>query len=247
MPDEDILERIVAGLPAGWIPAGAGDRQESLKWRFAILRDNSAGYRVRDGDGLETSCADVDMAIGLLRLQLRRFIGHHAHDLVFVHAGAVAHNGRGIVIPGHSFSGKSTLVALLVRSGAIYYSDEYAIFGEDGLLRPYREPLTLRDPTGMHRPTLTPEELGGEAGEEPVPVGLVVITAYRPGGSWTPRRLSAGQAVLALLEHAVAMRDRPEQTVAVLRRALEDAEVLESERGEGEEIAQSLLMPSERG
>ena len=246
-PDEDILHRIVAGLPAGWRPEPTADSrgEEPPEWRFAIVRDDSIGYRVRDGNAVETSCADVDMAVGLLRLQLRRFVGHHTHDLVFVHAGAVAHNGRGIIIPGHSFSGKTTLVAELVRAGAVYYSDEYAVLDEAGLLRPYREPLTLRDPSGMHRPTVTAEELGGEAGEEPVPVGLVVVTTYRPGGSWSPRRLSAAQGVLAVMEHAVAIRDRPEQTVAVLRGALEGAEVLEGQRGECAEMAQSLLSAPE--
>ena len=38
--------------------------------------------------------------------------------------------GRAIVIPGRTFSGKSTLVAELVRAGATYYSDEYAVEDE---------------------------------------------------------------------------------------------------------------------
>jgi hypothetical protein len=239
-PDEEILERIVAGLPAGWEPAPGATEAE---WRFAVMRHNSNGYRVRDGDGHETDCgADLDLAIGLLRLQLRRFVGYHALDLVFVHAGAVAVNGRALVLPGHSFSGKSTLVAALVRAGAVYYSDEYAVFDESGHVRPYREPLALRSPaSGTHSATLPAAERGGTAGEEPVPVGLVAITTYRPGSRWEPRSLSAAQGLLAMLEHAVPVRERPQQTLGVLRRALENADVLEGERGESEETARSLL------
>jgi hypothetical protein len=241
VPDEGILERIIAGLPAGWRPDDADDGAESLEWRFAITRDGREGYLVRDGNGVVSACEDLDIAIGLLRLQLRRFVGHHAHDLIFVHAGAVAHKGRGIIMPGHSFSGKSTLAAALVRAGAAFYSDEYAVLGEDGLLQPYREPLVLREPGELHRPTFTAEELGGEAGEDPVPVGLVVITTYRPGGSWSPRLLSTAQGVLAMMEHAIAVRERPEQTMGVLRRALESAEILEGERGESDDLARALL------
>lgn len=213
-----------------------------MEWTFSVKLDDAGAYRVRDGDGDVTDCgADLDLAIGLLRLQLRRFVGYHAHNLVFVHAGAVTHNGRAIVIPGHSFSGKSTLVAALVRAGAVYYSDEYAVFDKSGRVRPYREPLALRNLAGGRDGTVTAEELGGTAGEEPSPVGLVVLTVYKPGSSWTPQRLSAAKGLLAMLEHAIPVRERPEQTLEALRRALEHAEVLEGARGDSDETARSIL------
>jgi hypothetical protein len=128
-----------------------------------------------------------------------------------------------------------------VRSGAVYYSDEYAVFDESGRVLPYREPLALRTPSGAHGVTLTADELGGTAGEEPVPVGLLAITTFRPGSRWDPRPLSPAQGLLALLEHAVPVRDRPEQTMSVLRRALDGAEIVQGDRGESEETARSLL------
>jgi uridine kinase len=42
----------------------------------------------------------------------------------------------GIAIPGRSFSGKTSLVTALVRAGAVYYSDEFAVIDRDGLVRP---------------------------------------------------------------------------------------------------------------
>jgi hypothetical protein len=242
-PDQDILERVLEGLPEGWEPASADGDEAELRWRFAVMRDDESGeYRVRDGNGIETNCgADLELAIGLLRLHLRRYVGYHALDLVFVHAGVVAVNGRAIVIPGHSFSGKSTLVAELVRQGAVYYSDEYAVFDEEGQVRPYREPIAMRTPTGLRGEPLTPEQLGGIAGEEHIPVGLVALTTYKPGAQWNPAKLSAAQGLLALLEHAVPVRDRPEQTLGVLRRAVDQAEILQGERGESEEAARSLI------
>ena len=58
-----------------------------------------------------------------------------------MHAGAVAWRDRGIVIPGRSHSGKTTLVRALVEA-ARYYSDEFAVLDPQGRLHPY--PLPLR-------------------------------------------------------------------------------------------------------
>lgn len=241
-PDELILGRILAGAPAGWSPADAEPKGDEVEWTFAVTGDVDVGFRVRDGDGGITECGtDLDLVISLLRLQLRRFVGYHTPDLIFVHAGAVAHNGRAIVLPGHSFSGKSTLVAALVRAGAVYYSDEYAVFDESGRVLPYREPIALRTPAGVPGETLSAEQLGSRAGEDPVAVALLALTAYRPGARWEPTGLSRAQGLHALLEHAVPVRDRPEHTLSVLGRALENADVLHGERGESDETARSLL------
>jgi hypothetical protein len=240
-PDAETLERIVEGLPPGWARAPADVAPEGVKWRFGVARDDTLGFRVRDGDGQVTRVGEIEVAIGLLTTYLRRFVGYHAPDLVFVHAGVVRHEGRAIVIPGHSFSGKSTLVAALVRAGAVYYSDEYALVGEDGLVRPYREQPVLRDQEGLRKPAVTIEELGGVSGDEPVPVALVVITTYTPAAEWNPARLSPAQGLLALMEHTVPARDRPQQTLGVLRQALEGAVVLQGERGDADRTAESIL------
>ncbi|WP_157871812.1 hypothetical protein [Gloeothece verrucosa] len=102
-------------------------------------------------------------------------------DKLFVHAGVVGWRGRAIVIPGRSFSGKTTLAAALVKAGAIYYSDEYAVIDRDGLVHPYPRPLCIREGVGeqIKRRKCSVEELGGQAGTDPIPVGLVVHTKYQ--------------------------------------------------------------------
>ena len=49
--------------------------------------------------------------------------------------------GHGIMLPGYSFAGKTTLVAEFVRAGALYYSDEYAVLDRDRFAHPYPRPL----------------------------------------------------------------------------------------------------------
>ena len=72
---------------------------------------------------------------------------------------------NGSWLPGHSFSGKSTLVAALVRAGAVYYSDEFAVLDPDGFVHPYAKALSLDVARQV-------EELGGVAGDEPLPARL---------------------------------------------------------------------------
>ena len=67
-----------------------------------------------------------------------------ARRRVFLHAGAVAWNGLGIVIPGGTMSGKTSLVRELLQAGALYYSDEYAVLDDLGRLHPYPQPLGVR-------------------------------------------------------------------------------------------------------
>ncbi len=61
---------------------------------------------------------DVDEVFERLESDLRLFVAEVARHRVFVHAGVVGWKGRAIVIPGRSYSGKSTMVAELVRAGA---------------------------------------------------------------------------------------------------------------------------------
>jgi hypothetical protein len=239
-PDRDALKQLMDGMPEGWVECPDVD-PASVEWRFAVMPDGSNGYRVRDGDGVQTVTHDLDLALGLMQLQMRRFVGYHAQELVFIHAGVVAYGGRGVVIPGHSFSGKSTLVAALVRQGAVFYSDEYAVLDENGLLHPYREPLVLREMAERRRIRLTAEELGGRAGDDPVAIGVVAFATYVPGAHWAPQESSQARGLFGLLEHAIPVQDRPQQTLAVLRKGLENAVILAGERGEAGETAKLLL------
>jgi hypothetical protein len=234
-PDADALRAILDGLPRGWAVSGEDVPHEAIEWRFAVLR-NGDGYRTRDNHGQERECSDLELATWMLRTQMRRFVGYHSPDLIFVHAGVVAHSGRAILLPGHSFAGKSTLVEALVRARADFYSDEYAMLDKEGRVAHYLEPLSVRGSQGQEE-----IELGSTAVQQPAPVGLVAMTVYKPGSSWSPRRLTAGEGVVAMMQHAVPARDRPAETLAALRLALADAEILQGERGEADETARALL------
>ena len=58
---------------------------------------------------------------------------------------------------------------------------------------------------------------------------------------WQPRRLSAGEGVLALLANTVPARERPQESLRTLSRAVRGATVLEGDRGEAGPTAAALL------
>lgn len=164
-----------------------------------------------------------------------------AKDLVFVHAGAVGWRNRAIVIPGRSLSGKSTLVLALVEAGAEYYSDEYAAFDSEGRVHSYWRLPTLRAASGGQ--VASRLRGGGFCGPPPVPIplGWVLLTRYESETSWQPRRLTCGETLLGLLDNAVPLRCRPEQTVKVLATATRNARGFEGQRGEAATFARQVL------
>src|SRR6266850_3444138 len=225
--DRSVLDRVEALLPPGWKPAakptvrrlysliaGGPTRRAGVR-RFNILYSGAARL-------LRTH--DLEETLRQLELDLELYIADRARRRTFVHAGVVGWNGRAIVIPGRSGSGKSSLVNALVRAGASYYSDEFAVLDERGRVHPYPIPLTIRPARDGGPPMkYRAEELGGVAGLCPLPVGLVLITRYVSGSRFRPRPLSAGRAVLELLAHTLPARRRPGRVLDALSRVVSQA------------------------
>jgi hypothetical protein len=231
----ETLARIPALLPPGWRACSAAtvDTTFTLK-----RRDADTVVLLKDGEVVLDDWR-LDVALVVFQRELRLFVALEAPGLVFVHAGVVAHRGHAIVIPGKTYAGKSSLVAALVRAGAVYYSDEYAPLDEHGLVHPFAKPLSLRKGGGQIDHEVA--SLGGVAGAVPVPVGMVVAATYRPGAEWLPAQLSAGEAVLALLGDTLAAQTRPADSLRALTAATNGALVLQGERGEAADIAPVLL------
>ena len=235
--DREALDQLVALLPAGTKPCSPG----TVDRRFTLseVRENIWEYEA--GDGRSPMFPDLQLVITMVDTELRNFVASTAPDRLFVHAGAVAYRGRVIVVPGKVFTGKSMLVSALVRAGAVYYSDEFAILDSEGLVYPYARPLSIRSPDSKPNARHTVESLGGIAGEEPLPLGMIAVTRYRPGANFSPERRSAAQGMLALMANTTGTRERPADTMADLRRAASAALVLEGERGEADAAARLLL------
>jgi hypothetical protein len=237
--EEEVLERIRRILPPGSQPCSP----ETVDARFSLTRGEFGTYGItKNGKKLGgISKLELDLALEVLDSQLRLYLGRTAPDAVFVHAGVVSRNGVGIIIPAASFAGKTTLVAALVKAGAVYYSDEFAVIDRDGLVHPYAKALSVRDDGDWRQTDHAVESLGGVAGEERLPLGLVVVTSYKPGAEWRPQRLSQGAGAMALLANAVPARERSEDVMGAVSRAVDGALVLQGDRGEADAVAPLLL------
>jgi hypothetical protein len=231
----DMIERARA-----YMPPGAKPWSGPVQRRFEILEQSPGTYTFGKDGLVQNDGLTAELAVLMFDTELRLFIARKAPGVIFVHAGVVAHRGKAIVMPGLSFAGKTTLVAALVRAGATYFSDEFAVLDDEGLVHPYAKALSLRDNNHIQSEHSV-ESLGGVAGDDPLPIGAIAVTTYRPGAEWNPRRMSAGEGAIAMLANTVPARERPTEALHAIKRAINGAVVLESERGEADALAPLLL------
>jgi len=187
-------------------------------------------------------CSTLPTALRALEANVQLHVAEMAPDRVFVHAGVVGYRGRGILLPGRSFAGKTTLVAELVRAGLEYYSDEYAVLDAGGNVHPYARALSIREVGGAGVTKQPIHALGGHAGRDPLPVGLVVVTRFRSGAEWRPKHVTGGRGVLALLANTVPARRRPDVVLGTLGQVVATARVvISNERGEANGVVEAIL------
>jgi hypothetical protein len=192
------------------------------------------------GPELLQTAASWPQLIRRLESELHFSVASHARARVFVHAGVVGWKGRALVLPGRSRTGKTSLVAALVRAGAEYYSDEYAVFDTEGRVLPYPKPLGMRRSHGSVE-RIAPRRLGGEVGTRPLRLGLVLSTSYRAGASFAPREQGLGSAILCLIDNTLVVRAKPRLALDTLAAAVKGAQMAAGERGEAEDAAAVLL------
>jgi hypothetical protein len=244
-----LLKRIKEYLPPGWKVSSS----HTVDTLYSI-------YTAADGNSFKLSRCDplyarhvriaqtveLDELLEMLETNLHSSVALCARRRIFVHAGVVGWRGRALVIPGRSMSGKTTLVVELVRIGATYYSDEFAVFDAHGCVHPYARPLMVREEAKTRQKRYLVETLGGSAGTRTLPVGLIVATAFKTGAEWRPRVLTPGQALLALMDNTVLARLRPETALKFLQPVALGATVFKGSRGEACQVAEWLLNEMEK-
>jgi hypothetical protein len=229
--DPDLLHAAEEMLPPGWRAVGARPTVQFGLWTNGLISVNGV-----QADRIPHRAHSL--------LRLGAIVRHHlamvAPSFTFVHAGVVDAGGCGIVIPGRSYTGKSTLVAELVGLGAKYVSDEYAVLDSSGLVHPFAKPLSIR--AGRH------DRLGqlvtvpqAQVADHPVRAGLIALTAYAAGSQWRPSVRSPAEGALALLQNTVSARLRPRSAMNATSRLARAAGFLAGQRGEAHEAALALL------
>jgi hypothetical protein len=239
-----VLLRLLPLLPPGWkksrrlvaqrvysLMVAEGGERAGMR-RLHVLYADSA--RLARG-------ADLDLVLEAFEADLHLHTAEASSDMTFLHAGVVGWQGRAILVPGRSFSGKTTLVREMLRLGATYYSDEFAVVDNLGLVHPFARPLGIREEGSGAQTKCTVERLGATAGVGPLPVGIAVISEYQKGAQWRPDSLSQAQGALELLANSVAVRRQPHKTLIRIHELARQAVFLKGTRGEAREAASSIL------
>jgi hypothetical protein len=176
-----------------------------VRWRIVV-----EGREEQEAD-------DAIAAVRALNHELLHGVMLRMPELYFVHAAVVAWRERGIVLPGLSRAGKSTLALALVLEGASFLSDELlALDPARGTARAFPRAVKIRDECAGYFPELAASFAGTGEGRflrfDALPADLVAAEAQvaavvvpRWTGTGTSRivRIPRGAALLALSESSL--------------------------------------------
>ena len=227
------------GALRGVAPPGASITEPGAARAVYSIVENDGSYLLLADDARLAERAQLAEILVLLESALHFHIAVAARTRLFIHAGVVGWHGGAIILPGRTHAGKSSLVAALVRAGATYYSDEYAVLDDEGFVHPFARALGMRDEMGRtHR--VDPRTIGA-VGETPLPVTRVVATRHVAGGTWYAAPMSPGETVLALLDNTLAARNRPADALRILAAVARRAPGIRGERGDATAAVEQIL------
>jgi hypothetical protein len=202
---------------------------------IAVQVEHVDGRFLLLANGAEISASEslINLAPALIRVVDDAVI-RNLRSFRAVHAGTVLCGHQALLLPGATHAGKSSIVAELLRRGAKYFSDEYALIDPDGFVHAYPRPLLLRNGKPEQIPVL-PEELNSSFGVGPVPIGWILSFEYQPSYLWDVEKIPQGEGLMLLLRNTPhALEDSPNM-MDVFLKAVARAECFVGRRGDAEE------------
>lgn len=236
-----ILESLLSRVPPCWagLESAVVDRMYSLVIPAAPRR-NLRHLGVLYGDHTRLIRTErLQDLLDFFESDLDLHIAANSRDRLFIHAGAVRWKNHTVLIAGRSRTGKTTLVKEFLKSGAAYYSDDFAAMDHSGYLHSYPRDLSVRTQDNACE-KFRPEQFGAVRAE-PAPISMVLLTEYAEDARWSPQAISRGQGILRLLENTPSARKQPGFALDVFRNALTKAEFHRGYRGDKRETIPLIL------
>ena len=173
--------------------------------------------------------------------RLRFGLAQFARTRIVVHGGAVSWNGKVAVFPARTHSGKSHLVAQLIKAGADYFSDEHIVLDDAGRVHPWPIALSMRQAGRARQRATSPAEFGARVATAPLPLSLIVSTRFRRNARWRPRRLTPSEGAIELLNNTIAARLYPERAMRAAGAAAAAAAAIKSDRPDAGRVVDRIL------
>jgi hypothetical protein len=223
-----------------WLPRRApGPEAADLTFRVSRNKEGR-GFDAHAGDRLIASGAPLPALFGQLQCLIDEKVARSRPGLVAIHAGVVGWNGSVALLPGATQSGKTTLVAELLKRGAVYYSDEYAFLDVEGRVHAYPRALMVRNGGGQQRPRL-PSAWKAATADSPAPARLILFIERKHGARRNVRRIPQSEALLMLLRNTPQEMAEYPEIVARLRATVSSAACYAGVRGEAGEAADRVI------
>lgn len=156
---------------------------------------------------------------------------------IYLHAGAVVWNRLGILVPGISCAGKTTLVKEFIKAGAVYYSDDCIILDDKNNMLPFPRALSIRTENG--KILREAAYFGAKNGVEKVKVDLILFARYQQNAVWQGEKLSPGACVLKLMDNFYlrsSVGNAPSEIIKLLTNLATEATSYSGERGDASQI-----------
>lgn len=167
------------------------------------------------------------LATMLIRETIRSLIDQNSDGLA-LHAAALSRNGKGILLPGRSGSGKTSLSTWLASRGFNYLTDEFVfIESNTNTMQAFARPANVkvrgmesalqhffdmdkhedRTLTGKHVAMIPSRLINPDNKRENPTVDLILFPMFREDSDFRLEELSKAQAGLALMESLVNARN----------------------------------------
>jgi hypothetical protein len=221
-----------------------GFRLSSRAGRGTVLTVREAARNLElseDGQVLFVSAKRTEIRFAI-ESAVEKIASTQSDRFVFLHAGVVEIDGRAIVVPGRSLSGKSTLVKALLDAGATYLSDDLAPIDASLEVHPFPRWLGLRRSAGEPQARRSWRQAGAREPKGAVPIGFLWCGVFDPSAAATSfERVRGRMAFATLLAQSPGVQIRPDIVVPRLTRLAADARIFAGARGEARQAAAEIL------
>jgi hypothetical protein len=222
----DLVQELRGLYPRTVAVPGSYGSEASTRFRIRIDASGAGCHLERDGATFWATDRRSDLVPTLEWAVNTAAVDRLGDRYLLLHAGSVARNGRGMLLPAASGSGKSTLVAGLAAAGFQYFGDDVAAIQTSSLrLVPFAKSICVKSGSRAALSSFYPQveadvsrrRWGGEpvwylappARAWPVrsvPVHLIVLPRYVPGSLTRLEPITRTTALTRLLEQSFSAR-----------------------------------------